>query len=118
VNAEIKARWVQALRSGEYKQGQGYLSQGGRFCCLGVLCDLHAKETGTAWERDEAAGISVYLNTDLMLPLTVMEWAGLKSECPSVNQVTLSRMNDAINEDTDGPRHDFNDIAQVIEDNL
>ena len=37
---EIKKQWVQALRSGEYKQGRGQLKQGATFCCLGVLCDL------------------------------------------------------------------------------
>lgn len=34
------ADWVQALRSGEYEQGQDYLCRGGKFCCLGVLCEI------------------------------------------------------------------------------
>ena len=34
---ELKEKWVEALRSGEYKQGLGVLQVGGRFCCLGVL---------------------------------------------------------------------------------
>jgi hypothetical protein len=29
--------WLNALRSGEYKQGKGYLFDGTGFCCLGVL---------------------------------------------------------------------------------
>lgn len=40
---EIKQQWVEALRSGEYKQGKGALRLIGKeqdsFCCLGVLCD-------------------------------------------------------------------------------
>lgn len=45
----VKARWVAALRSGEYKQGIGELrSADDRFCCLGVLCDLH----GDRWRHD------------------------------------------------------------------
>jgi hypothetical protein len=32
--------WVQALRSGEFIQGQGTLDQNGKQCCLGVKCLL------------------------------------------------------------------------------
>lgn len=36
--AEMKAKWLEALRSGKYKQGKGYLeTKEGSFCCLGVL---------------------------------------------------------------------------------
>lgn len=40
--AEFKAKWVAALRSGEYKQGQGELwnEQNNCYCCLGVACVL------------------------------------------------------------------------------
>lgn len=52
MNPEIKAKWVAALRSGDYEQGRGYLHRGG-FCCLGVACDLFIKETGRAcWDGD------------------------------------------------------------------
>lgn len=41
-------RWVEALRSGKYEQGSGYLCKrsGGvqRFCCLGVLCEEEGME--------------------------------------------------------------------------
>lgn len=40
MNQEIKAKWVEALRSGRYKQGRGVLRQGNEFCCLGVLADI------------------------------------------------------------------------------
>lgn len=40
MNAELKAKWIEALRSGKYKQGaEGLQSSNGTFCCLGVLCD-------------------------------------------------------------------------------
>ena len=38
MDPEIKAKWLAALRSGEYKQCQGGLKVDGRYCCLGVLC--------------------------------------------------------------------------------
>jgi hypothetical protein len=31
-----KARWLAALRSGEYRQCKGFLTLNGGFCCLGV----------------------------------------------------------------------------------
>jgi hypothetical protein len=40
----VKKKWLAALRSGEYEQGKNYLENAGKFCCLGVLCDLAVKE--------------------------------------------------------------------------
>jgi hypothetical protein len=41
MNPDVKAKWVAALRSGEYKQGPEWLQgESGCFCCLGVLCDI------------------------------------------------------------------------------
>jgi len=54
VTPELKAKWVEALRSGKYKQGKRALRTGrdkpenDLFCCLGVLCDLIAPEL---WDR-------------------------------------------------------------------
>lgn len=45
MNAELKAKWLEALRSGKYKQGKGALrSAQNEFCCLGVLCDIVASD--------------------------------------------------------------------------
>lgn len=35
--ADIKQGWLDALRSGEYKQGKGALCENEAYCCLGVL---------------------------------------------------------------------------------
>lgn len=32
--------WVEALRSGDYKQGTSFLHKGTKFCALGVLMDI------------------------------------------------------------------------------
>lgn len=37
MDAELKRKWVKALRSGRYEQGAGALHDGKRYCCLGVL---------------------------------------------------------------------------------
>ena len=45
MNQELKMLWIDALRSGDYKQGRAVLrSQNDEFCCLGVLCDLSGGE--------------------------------------------------------------------------
>lgn len=44
----FKAKWIAALRSGEYKQGRHYLrGEDDQFCCLGVAADL----VGVEWEK-------------------------------------------------------------------
>ena len=41
MNPELKKRWVDALRSGEYQQGTSVLrDKNDRRCCLGVLCEF------------------------------------------------------------------------------
>lgn len=43
MDEDMKARWVAALRSGEYKQGRHALKVNystPKYCCLGVLCEI------------------------------------------------------------------------------
>ncbi len=57
-----QARWLAALRSGEYKQGVDYLHDGeGRMCCLGVAAVLFKPDdvvpvqgTDGGWSYDHA----------------------------------------------------------------
>lgn len=45
MDKELKSRWVEALESGKYKQGKGFLRDiNDNHCCLGVLCDIISKE--------------------------------------------------------------------------
>lgn len=51
MNKDVLRKWVDALRSGNFKQTKGRLSKiendGSRtFCCLGVLCELAKDEIG------------------------------------------------------------------------
>lgn len=45
---ERRAVWCEALRSGRYRQTDGRLKKGGRFCCLGVASDL-VDPKGVLW---------------------------------------------------------------------
>ena len=57
----LKAKWLEALRSGRYKQGRYRLrNNGDEFCCLGVLCDIsghgeweHLPGKGYTYKRGE-----------------------------------------------------------------
>ncbi len=40
LDPEAKREWVEALRSGKYKQTKGALRHGDAFCCLGVECEI------------------------------------------------------------------------------
>jgi hypothetical protein len=51
MDAELKAKWVAALRSGTYTQGTGELHTPSEksFCCLGVLCEVAQIEYTPGW---------------------------------------------------------------------
>ena len=86
MNQTAKAKWVEALRSGEFQQGQGSLKRlnsDGSFghCCLGVLCEVYIKEhppTSLTWVPSllNENTLAIGTKTDY-LPLPVMQWAGL-----------------------------------------
>lgn len=44
MDAELKAKWIAALRSGEFKQTRGYLKDDAGYCCLGVLCKVQGAD--------------------------------------------------------------------------
>ncbi len=95
---EIAAKWCDALRSGEYQQAPQQLRVYGTdvdgFCCLGVLCDLYAKERPDEgrWDGDLfRAGLSV---GSTHLPRDVQEWAGMSSDCGSRDGDPLTDLND------------------------
>lgn len=46
-------KWIEVLRTNEYKQGQNQLRDEDRFCCLGVFCDLNKADWGGTWVKGE-----------------------------------------------------------------
>jgi hypothetical protein len=76
MNKEYKQKWVEALRSGEYKQGKGVLrSKSDEYCCLGVLCDIVDPEGWTT--PDSACGRCHFDDQSTVLPLSIAERVGL-----------------------------------------
>lgn len=121
MNPEIKAKWVAALRSGEFEQGRGVLhtraasGREDRYCCLGVLCDIAIRE-GLAVAKGTANFSDVSYDGDsAFLPWKVVEWAGLEGGNPAVRRDdglvdTLSFYNDQ--------GKSFDEIADMIEEYL
>jgi hypothetical protein len=118
---EHRKLWIDALRSGNYKQTSTCLrSKNGReyaYCCLGVACEVYLK-SGDAHEYEQWATESTFKFTpDIdsvnsvkggFLPYTVQEWLGLNSDAGYYAGGALYRDNDA-------NAYTFNDIASVIE---
>lgn len=130
---EIKFRWVEALRSGKYRQGRNYLhDREGNFCCLGVLCDLAVQEgviskpylnvhpgnvqSPKIWHSAAEIGHFVFYYGEEgkshsgVLPTLIMAWAGLDEDDPRINNTRLSVFNDR--------GHSFEEIALLIEKHI
>lgn len=105
MNPEIKAQWIEALRSGEYKQAQKQLRTGDdRFCCLGVLCNLIPD---LVWTSEDRNGWSAHYDEARsfgLLPYTLRDELGISGE--RVDELT---------ELNDQQGRDFNQIADWIE---
>lgn len=80
---EVKAKWAEALRSGNYTQGDGQLrDQSDSFCCLGVLCEIAVKEgvipparVMEAWTMYSYGNPTANDSRTGVLPPSVQEWA-------------------------------------------
>lgn len=120
-----------ALRSGDYKQGKGQNRYEGRYCCLGVGCDIFHKKTGKG-EWVESAGIDYFeigiKETGYILPKEVKKWYGFSHENPCV--IIPPKYRDEILEQLDHSSEklnlgtlndeflDFEQIADVLEYNF
>jgi hypothetical protein len=135
MKAEIKQRWLKALRDGDYEQGEGALRQQHaedekpQYCCLGVLCDLHRQSTKrTGWSEggSESDDNFSYFEEDCFLPEAVTSWAGISGDVLAAdgdinvnyrgNATKLSILNDG--SPGEHRRLTFKEIANVIENQL
>lgn len=82
MNPEVKTLWIEALKSGEYRQGREYLRKGDTYCCLGVLCDLAVKAGATSDWREPFGEdrASVIGGETAYLPSSVAQWANISYE--------------------------------------
>lgn len=122
-NKENIRKWVDALRSGEFKQGTGRLRTGDSYCCLGVACEIAKREgvdlrTATSVRMvndDEGSTETIHYYDDQSgyPPTAVGDWLGVGRRNPHVgvaNGVDLSAT-----EANDTHLWDFAKIADGIE---
>ena len=100
--------WVEALRSGKYKQGHGALLSIGGHCCLGVLCDV----MGLTPTLKQSGAMSFGIEEEcIVAPREAMSAVGLRSfiGCFSSgsDSQSLSGLNDT--------GVSFDTIASIIE---
>lgn len=127
MNPNIKALWVEALRSGKYTQGTGALKdEHGFFCCLGVLCDLAVNEGLGQWVKTatpDGPGFDfrdVYGDEVTSFPTAkVIDWADLPSSNPRVRSLAVNPERDLTLTSLNDEQHfSFCDIADLIETQL
>ncbi len=110
MNKKIKAQWVAALKSGKYKQGKNKLrTRVGSFCCLGVLCNLHAQAHPEIAAHQTK--IKTYMGATDTLPNEVVKWAGLEKNNPLIGENSATTCNDVFG-------YNFTKIANLINDHL
>jgi hypothetical protein len=118
-DSNTRKLWVEALRSGEYKQTTGFLcriaadGQPIGHCCLGVACELFS-QSERPLQREVICGLAHYNGAHTAeLPAIVRDWLGINSSLGQFDRMvggclSLSALNDKGGES-------FEQIARVIE---
>jgi hypothetical protein len=138
MDAEIKSRWITALRSGDYEQTHRRLADRDGYCCLGVLCEI-AVQDQVVFSSTGPSGIKVYtskLNSldieEAIPPTAVKDWAGLPDQNPiflfqadrlpagtyDSTYVTDGKVSVSLSALNDSFGFTFDMIADVIEENF
>lgn len=101
MDKELKAKWVAALRSGEYVQGHGRLRDvNDHYCCIGVLCKL--------------MGLYVMVSSESLSDPRINDLYHKANEVVG-DSAPLWKRNDGC---AGHKRHTFPEIADYIEANL
>jgi len=102
---KVKKRWLSALTSGNYRKAKDSLKHHGRFCCLGVLCDLFDP---SGWDAETPYLTpftnKLYQGQDTTPPPDVIEWSGL-------SEIAIDRLMRA-NDETAG----WDKVIKIIEE--
>lgn len=112
MDKELKAKWLEALRSGDFPKTKGRLKSArargtgvAGFCCLGVLCEVIEPGSCDRWARNEAGYLA---SQHGYIPEKLAGTAGIDEQ----KQVELATLNDAFGS------NDFTSVIGVIERDL
>lgn len=112
MNAELKAEWIAALRSGDYKQGKSFLkNDDGTFCCLGVLCDIMEPDAFAFSEVDDDG-----FGYDLTHPMADSTLEFIHGDFDGQTGLNFFMQEDLATKNDNGKT--FVEIAAYIEENL
>ena len=115
---EFKAKWLAALRSGEYGQGKSALNPGpGKYCCLGVACVVN----GNTLTKPNLLQLNTTIKLGLPRTEDAREWWGTfpvpKSDIDSP-RVKVGRRWYSLTTLNDEHNYTFDKIADLIEEQL
>lgn len=128
LDPQIKERWLIALRSGLYAQGQKRLKKTDgigvtRHCCLGVLCQisperLEEKPVPTAYQDDSVKGNLVHIHSFKDKYVDTYGYSASIPPEPFSTDIGLTRtaISRLVNMNDDGSS--FEEIADFIEEKL
>ena len=115
---ENRAKWVKALRSGKYKQGDTVLfnRKEKSYCCLGVLCvTAGLKPVKTKIDKET---VDMFEGTWAVAPPRAMDFVGLVSAGGAFQDVSKAYGQDFTNalwQLNDIAKLSFEEIADIIE---
>jgi len=102
----IQEKWLQALESGQFAQGKGFLCSDGKFCCLGVACEV------LGLEKHKAGPYMHYgptcADSAALIPESGMELLGLYGRAGAIKGSIL------VNGDTYSSLATLNDKSNLI----
>lgn len=116
--ATRRKTWLDALRSGKYKQGTTYLKVDDCYCCLGVACELTGypseEELGyTSWE--ELGGNNRLIST---MSKNIMNYYGFAFADGLFKNAYTYKDHNSLANLNDTERMTFNEIADFVEKNM
>lgn len=115
MNPNVKALWLTALRSGEYKRGTGVLHRfDGCMCPLGVLADVAARNGCPVSVQQTSSGDWSYDGQKGMVPDKILDWAGIDPDY-ALEYEGVGHSIPYLNDDAD---LSFAQIAELIEEQL
>lgn len=124
MNSLVKERWLEALRSGKYKQAQNLLkhtdknNENPEFCCLGVLCELAVESNIISPSEMNIDEEWAYMGHSDLTPPEVSDWAGFSDSNPEVAIDDDLRYTLCLSDLNDTYAYDFEKIADIIEEVL
>lgn len=106
-----KQKWIEALRSGKYKQSKKALRNDDGFCCLGVACDLMDSE----WKYQDDEGEYYFDSENNVLPESVKAWIGTEFRNPRIypNKNDISRIKGELSSRTTGGNRLINHLDEM-----